>query len=110
MRLFGVPLGVLAAVKRGSIADQVVRVVGLIGYSVPVFWLALLALLFFYAKLHWVAYPGRIDVSMNIRSSRHRFYSSMRSCRRVEIFWDLFRHIILPASLLVISRWPISAV
>ena len=34
--LIGIPLGVLAAVKRGSIADQIVRVVGLIGYSVPV--------------------------------------------------------------------------
>ena len=35
--LIGVPLGVLAAVRRGSLADQVVRIVGLIGYSVPYF-------------------------------------------------------------------------
>jgi peptide/nickel transport system permease protein len=60
--VIGVPLGVLAAVKRGSLADQIVRVIGLIGYSVPIFWLGLLALLVFYAKLGWVAGPGRIDV------------------------------------------------
>ncbi len=57
------PLGVLAAVRRGSIIDQVVRVIGLIGYSVPIFWLALMALVLFYAKLDWVAGPGRIDVA-----------------------------------------------
>ena len=61
--VFGVPLGVLAAVKRGSIVDQVVRVIGLIGYSMPIFWLGLLALLVFYARLGWVAGPGRIDVA-----------------------------------------------
>ncbi len=60
--LLGVPLGVLAAVKRGSLIDQAVRVIGLIGYSMPIFWLGLLALLLFYAKLQWVAFPGRIDV------------------------------------------------
>ena len=52
----------LAAVKRGSLIDQIVRIIGLIGYSVPIFWLGLLALLVFYAKLRWVAGPGRIDV------------------------------------------------
>ena len=40
--IIGVPLGVLAAVKRDSLIDQVARVVGLIGYSVPIFWLGLL--------------------------------------------------------------------
>jgi len=100
--LFGVPLGVLAAVKRGSIADQVVRVVGLIGYSVPVFWLALLALLFFYAKLNWVAYPGRIDVVYEYTfvstTGFYLFDAIMQG--EWEVFRDLFRHIILPSALL----------
>ncbi|TIX39005.1 MAG: ABC transporter permease, partial [Mesorhizobium sp.] len=58
----GVPLGVLAAVRRGSIIDQIVRIIGLVGYSVPIFWLGLLALVLFYAKLQWVAFPGRLDI------------------------------------------------
>ena len=61
--LLGVPLGVLAAVKRGSLIDQLVRVLGLLGYSIPIFWLALMALLLFYAKLGWVEGPGRIDIT-----------------------------------------------
>jgi peptide/nickel transport system permease protein len=59
---FGIPLGVLAAVHQGRWPDQLIRVAGLIGYSVPVFWLGLVGLLVFYAKLDWVAGPGRLDV------------------------------------------------
>jgi peptide/nickel transport system permease protein len=58
-----VPLGVWAAVRRGGWVDQLVRVLGLVGYSVPIFWLGLMALVLFYAKLGWVAGPGRIDVT-----------------------------------------------
>ena len=59
--LFGVPLGVLAAHHHNRWIDQLLRVVCLIGYSVPVFWLGLIGLLVFYAKLGWVAGPGRLD-------------------------------------------------
>ena len=100
--LFGVPLGVLAAVKRGSFADQVVRVIGLIGYSVPIFWLALLGLLLFYARLHWVAYPGRIDLAFEYSfepiTGLYLLDAALQGQWDVE--WDVFRHIILPASLL----------
>lgn len=61
--LLGVPAGVLAAVRRGRLSDHVVRLVSLIGYSLPVFWLGLVALLVFYARLGWVEGPGRIDIA-----------------------------------------------
>jgi peptide/nickel transport system permease protein len=100
--VFGIPLGVLAAVRRGSLVDQIVRVIGLIGYSVPVFWLALLALLFFYARLNWVAYPGRIDVvyEYTFTPITGLFMLDAIIQRQWDVLWDLFRHIILPASLL----------
>ena len=60
--VLGVPMGVLAAVNQGRWIDHVVRVVGLLGYSVPVFWLGMVALLVFYAILQWVPGPGRLDV------------------------------------------------
>ncbi|MDK1388893.1 ABC transporter permease [Sinorhizobium sp. 8-89] len=98
----GVPLGVLAAVKRGSIADQIVRVIGLVGYSVPIFWLALLALLVFYARLQWVAYPGRIDVVYEYTFSPITGFYLVDALwqGQWDVFRDVFRHIILPASLL----------
>jgi len=100
--VFGVPLGVLAAVKRGSLADQLVRVVGLIGYSVPIFWLGLLALLLFYAKLNWVAYPGRVDIvyEYSFTPVTGFFLIDAAMQRQWDVLWDLFRHIILPGGLL----------
>jgi peptide/nickel transport system permease protein len=60
--LVGVPMGVFAAVNQGRMVDHVVRVVSLIGYSAPIFWLGMIALLVFYANLGWVPGPGRLDV------------------------------------------------
>ncbi|HEY5209860.1 MAG TPA: ABC transporter permease [Stellaceae bacterium] len=59
--LLGVPAGVFAAARRGRLSDHVLRLLGLFGYSVPVFWLGMMALILFYADLGWVAGPGRID-------------------------------------------------
>jgi peptide/nickel transport system permease protein len=59
--LLGVPLGILAAHHHNRWIDQLLRIVCLIGYSVPVFWLGLIGLLVFYAKLGWIAGPGRLD-------------------------------------------------
>lgn len=100
--VIGIPLGVLAAVRRGSIADQIVRVIGLIGYSVPIFWLALIALVIFYARLRWVAFPGRIDVVYEYTFTSVTGFYLIDSAWQVQwdVFRDVFRHIILPASLL----------
>ncbi|KAF5880381.1 MULTISPECIES: ABC transporter permease [Rhizobium] len=98
----GVPLGVLAAVRRGSIADQIVRVIGLIGYSVPIFWLALISLVIFYAQLRWVAFPGRIDIVFEYTFTPITGLYLLDSAwqGQWDVFYDVFRHIILPASLL----------
>jgi len=58
----GVPLGILAAVHRNTWIDQVARVVGLVGYSTPIFWLGMIVILVFYAKLGWVPAGGRIGL------------------------------------------------
>ena len=65
----GRAVGRVGAVRRGGWVDHGVRVIGLIGYSVPVFWLGLMALVLFYAKLGWIGGPGRIVWLSNIRSS-----------------------------------------
>jgi peptide/nickel transport system permease protein len=57
----GVPAGVLAAARHNRWPDHALRIVSLFGYSVPVFWLGLMALLLFYADLGWAAGPGRLD-------------------------------------------------
>ena len=98
----GVPLGVVAAVRQGSWVDQVARVVALVGYSMPIFWLGLMGLLVFYGILGWVGGPGRLDI----------FYEGLVPDRTGMILidsaiagqWDVHRnawsHLILPAGLL----------
>lgn len=100
--IFGIPFGVLAAVRRNSFIDQIVRVIGLVGYSVPVFWLAMVSLVIFYAKLGWVAYPGRIDIAFEYTFTPITGFYLIDSAMQGQwdVFWDAFRHIILPASLL----------
>ena len=60
--VIGIPAGVFAAVNQGRLIDHVVRVVSLIGYSAPIFWLGMIALLVFYANLGWAPGPGRLDI------------------------------------------------
>jgi peptide/nickel transport system permease protein len=59
--VLGVIAGVLCARFAGSPWDLAVRTVTLLGNSVPIFWLGLLMLALFYAKLQWSAGPGRLD-------------------------------------------------
>ena len=59
--LVGIPLGILAAVKRDSWIDHVARFVSLIGVSAPTFWLAFIMLAVFYGMLEIAPGPGRVD-------------------------------------------------
>ena len=104
--LVGVPAGVLAATRPGSIADQIVRLVGLMGYSMPVFWLGLIGLLVFYGKLNWVGGPGRLDPTydMMLQFTLTTYTGAILIDSALNGAWDVFRnaisHIILPAGLL----------
>ncbi len=98
----GIPMGVWAAVRQGRLADQVVRVLGLVGYSAPIFWLGLLGLLVFYARLNWVAGPGRVDIAFEyaITPATGLLLIDSAMQGQWEAFRNIFSHIILPASLL----------
>lgn len=98
----GIPLGVWAAVRRGGIVDHSVRVIGLVGYSVPVFWLGLMALVLFYAKLGWVGGPGRIGVAFEYSVPRLTglLLVDAAMAGEWEAFGNAFSHLVLPASLL----------
>ncbi|MDQ2796618.1 MAG: ABC transporter permease, partial [Actinomycetota bacterium] len=54
--VFGIGLGLVAALQHNRFSDQLIRVVSLVGISVPTFWLAVAAYFLFFFKLHWA--PG----------------------------------------------------
>jgi peptide/nickel transport system permease protein len=98
----GVPAGVVAAVNQGRWPDHLVRLLGLFGYSMPVFWLGLMGLLIFYGKLDWVSGPGRLDVFFEDVVPRVTGVILIDSLLAgdTEVFANAFSHIILPASVL----------
>ncbi|WP_408837312.1 ABC transporter permease [Acidisphaera sp. L21] len=102
----GIPLGVLAAVRRGSWADQAIRVGTLCGWSVPVFVLALLALLVFYATLGWSPGPGRQDVVFQDMDPTVTGFLTIDTALAGD--WDAFRdalaHLILPSLVLAVTN------
>ncbi len=100
--MLGVPMGVYAASRQGSLVDQVIRVVGLLGYSVPAFWLGLVGLALFYAKLQWVGGPGRIDIFYDglIEPVTGLLLIDSLLAGDTEIFFNALTHIALPAAVL----------
>jgi peptide/nickel transport system permease protein len=104
--LLGVPAGVIAATKPGSWFDQITRLVGLMGYSMPIFWLGLMGLLLFYGELGWVSGPGRLDpvykMAMEFELTQYTGMVLIDSALngRWDMFANAFSHIILPAGLL----------
>ena len=102
----GVPAGVLAATRPGSWADHIVRLVGLMGYSMPVFWLSLMGLLLFYGILGWVGGPGRLDASFEmmfqfeVTPHTGMILLDTALAGRWDMFANAISHIVLPAGLL----------
>ncbi|PFG63565.1 dipeptide transport system permease protein [Thioclava sp. ES.031] len=60
--VIGVPIGVLAAIKRGSWFDQATMGTALVGYSMPIFWWGLLLIILFSGILQWTPVSGRISL------------------------------------------------
>jgi peptide/nickel transport system permease protein len=100
--VLGVPLGVVAATHRGRWQDQVIRFASLLGYSMPVFWLGLVGLLMFYAKLGWVEGPGRLDVGFDdiVPTVTGLLTIDSLIAGENEVFWNSISHLVLPSSIL----------
>jgi peptide/nickel transport system permease protein len=100
--VLGVPAGVIAAINQGRWPDHMVRVLGLFGYSMPIFWLGLMGLLVFYGQLGWVAGPGRLDVYFEdvVPTVTGVILLDSLLAGDLEVFANAFSHVILPAAVL----------
>ncbi len=104
--LLGVPLGVYAAVRQGRWVDTAIRVVCLSGHSIPIFVLALLALLVFYATLQWAPGPGRQSVVFDGTVDQRTGLLLVDSLLvgDWDAFWDACKQLALPALVLGLSN------
>ncbi len=100
--LLGVPMGIAGAVWQDRWPDQLVRVLGLVGYSVPIFWLGIIGLLVFYGILGWVAGPGRLGVFFEdvVPTITGVILIDAAIAGEWEVFWNAVSHVVLPSAVL----------
>jgi peptide/nickel transport system permease protein len=100
--LVGLTLGLVGAWRPTGTIDALVRVISLAGNSIPIFWLGLLALFFFYAHLHWVGGPGRLDDAFEYTIDMKTGLVLLDSWRShvPGAFASAIAHLVLPVSIL----------
>lgn len=104
--LLGIPLGIIAGVMRNKWQDRVISAFSLLGFSMPVFWLALLLTLFFSLNLGWLPVSGRIDLLYQMKTVTgfalvDAFISD--SPWRREMLTNVALHMVLPVTTLAIA-------
>ena len=100
--VLGVIAGILCARFAGSPWDLFVRTFTLLGNSVPIFWLGLLMMALFYARLQWSAGPGRLDDIYLYTVTPQTGFALIDTWLSgdTEAFKNAISHLILPVTLL----------
>ncbi|NOC92436.1 ABC transporter permease subunit [Ruegeria atlantica] len=104
----GLPAGVIAAVNRGKFFDRALMSSALVGYSMPIFWWALLLIIIFSGNLGWTPVSGRIDLLY--------YFPSVTGFMLIDSLWSgqegafgsAVRHLILPT--IVLGTIPLAVI
>jgi ABC-type dipeptide/oligopeptide/nickel transport system permease subunit len=108
--MVGIPLGARAAARRGSLFDQVVRAVSLAGFSIPTYWLGLIAILTFFYALDLAPAPmGRVSAMLSTPDRITGSYLVDALLRgQWEVAQSAFTHLVLPVlTIAVVACAPI---
>jgi len=106
--LVGLPAGILAAVKRGSLFDHGVMGASLTGYSMPIFWWGLLLILFFSVGLGWTPVSGRLDLVYYVEPDTGFMLIDTLKAGDYEAFRSALGHLVLPT--IVLGTVPLAVV
>jgi peptide/nickel transport system permease protein len=110
--LIGVPLGVLSARWQGKPLDTAVRIISIMGVSMPAFLLGLLLQIVFFRDLHLLPLAARVDSDLRfispITEVTGLFLLDSLLTRNWLAFKDVFLHLILPA--LTLAAYPIGLI
>lgn len=103
--VLAIPLGIASAVNRDGLWDHVGRVISVMGVSMPIFWLAIVLLQLFFAKLGWLPGPeGRLPVIMSAPPDITGMYTlDSLLTGHFDIFWQTVRHLVLPVFVITLT-------
>jgi dipeptide transport system permease protein len=106
--VLGIAAGILAAIRRGSWIDQLTMGTALVGYSMPIFWWALLLIIFFSVKLGWTPVSGRIALTQFFPSVTGFMLIDSLLAGKPAAFWSAVQHLILPT--IVLATIPLAVI
>lgn len=105
---FGLPAGMIAATKRGSVFDHSVMTGALVGYSMPIFWWGLLLIIFFSGILGWTPVSGRISLLYYFEPVTGFMLIDSLLSGQEGAFRSTLSHLILPA--IVLGTIPLAVI
>ncbi|HTV71541.1 MAG TPA: ABC transporter permease subunit [Rhizobiaceae bacterium] len=106
--VLGIPAGILAAVKRGSVYDQAIMGTALIGFSMPIFWWGLLLIILFSGILGWTPVSGRISLMFFFPSVTGFMLIDSLLSGQAGAFKSALSHLILPT--IVLGTIPLAVI
>ncbi len=95
--LVAIPLGVLAAVRRGGVLDRLASVGALFGVSLPGFWFGILLLIGFAVNLRWLPVSGAIDYARQPPVITGMLALDSLLAGRIDSLGNALAHLVLPA-------------
>lgn len=104
--LIGIPVGMLAGIMRNKWQDKLISALALVGFSIPVFWFALLLTMFFSLTLGWLPVSGRFDLLYEVKSvTGFALVDAWLSDSpyREEMIISAIRHMVLPVVALAVA-------
>jgi len=104
--MVGIPVGMLAGIMRNKWQDTFISALALLGFSIPVFWLALLLTLFFSLNLGWLPVSGRFDLLYQVKTvTGFALIDAWLSDSpwRHEMILSALRHMVLPVLTLAVA-------
>lgn len=108
----GIPLGVLSARWQGKPPDTGVRMLSIIGVSIPAFYLGLIFQIIFFRNLDWLPLTGRVDSDLRftqpITAITHFYLIDTLITLNWFAFKDTVYHLILPA--ITLAAYPIGLI
>lgn len=105
---FGLPAGMIAATKRGSVFDHAVMTGALTGYSMPIFWWGLLLIIMFSGILGWTPVSGRISMFFFIEPTTGFMLIDSLLSGQEGAFKSALSHLILPS--IVLGTIPLAVI
>lgn len=94
----GIPLGIIAALRRNTWIDGGARILALIGGAMPIFYVGLVLLGIFYRQLQWLPGPGRLDSTLQPPTQVTGLYTvDALLTGNLPVFANAVAHLILPA-------------